>query len=204
MIANPAALYKSMVAKAKIRYERATALAVARELCAALKPVTDRLLVAGSLRRRKGTVGDVEILFVPRFEDRPDPGDLFGKPAHMNLAALTLEEWLATGRLSKRLNANGGSMWGEQNRLAVHVVSGIPVDFFQARAANWWNLVVCRTGSAESNIRICSAALRRGWKWDPYGAGFYDRLTGDLVCRTSSEADVFESLGLRCVEPWER
>lgn len=50
---------------------------VAAELCAALKPVCERLILAGSLRRRKPTVGDVEILYIGKTEVRQDPTDMF-------------------------------------------------------------------------------------------------------------------------------
>jgi DNA polymerase/3'-5' exonuclease PolX len=38
--------------------------------CDALKPVFARLIIAGSLRQRKPTLGDVEVLFTPRLETR--------------------------------------------------------------------------------------------------------------------------------------
>jgi len=56
----------------KRKFPRADALAVAREMCFALEPYSERLAVAGSLRRRKQTVGDVEILFVPRINVEND------------------------------------------------------------------------------------------------------------------------------------
>jgi len=55
---------------AKVKYPRMAALSVAKELCDLLKPVTQRLIVAGSLRRRKEQVGDVEIVFIPKWEHR--------------------------------------------------------------------------------------------------------------------------------------
>ena len=50
----------------KTRFPRAAAIAVARELCEALKPHCERLIVAGSLRRMKQQVGDVEIVYIPK------------------------------------------------------------------------------------------------------------------------------------------
>lgn len=160
---------------AKIRYPRAAALDVARELVAALRPVTLRLVVAGSLRRMKAEVGDVEILFVPRVE--PRKLDLF-HVGPVDLAEEMLEGLVRSGVLSKRLSSAGTTSWGAKNRLAVHVASGIPVDLFTATEGNWWNYLVCRTGPAELNKRIASAAIARGWKWNPYGAGFTNAESG--------------------------
>jgi DNA polymerase/3'-5' exonuclease PolX len=176
---------------------------VARELCAVLKPATAALLVAGSLRRRKPEVGDIEILFIPRLVRRQDPTELFPKEIEHDETELALWKLLADGVLAKRESVTGRTAWGPQNKLAVHVKSGIPVDLFTATRDNWWNLVVCRTGSAEHNVRICEAAQAKGWKWNPYGAGFYDR-HGTLVHRTTTERDVLAAVGLPWREPWER
>lgn len=183
----------------KVKFPYADALAVARELCTALKPVTSRLIVAGSMRRRKEKVGDVEILFVPRFQ--AVPFDLFGTVVQMSMADDALAGLLENGTLAKRLNVNGSEMWGEKNKLARHVASGIPVDLFSATEANWFNYLVCRTGPGPSNIAIASAAQRMGWQWNPYGVGFSrDR----AVHAVGSEREVFEFVGLPYREPWDR
>lgn len=129
----------------KPRYPREAALQVARELCRALKPVTERLIVAGSLRRRATTVGDVEILYIPRTEPRQIDLLTHG-PA--SLADDVLYQLLADGTITRRLNKNGSATWGAANKLAVHTHSGIPVDLFETTEDAWWNYLVCRTGPA--------------------------------------------------------
>lgn len=188
----------------KTRFPRAAALAVAKELCEALKPVTVRLIVAGSLRRRKAEVGDVEILFVPIVASYKTGLFLEDRQA-VSLADECLAGMVRAGILARRKNVNGSEMWGAQNKLALHVASGIPVDLFAATEENWFNYLVCRTGPGESNIRLASAAQAMGWKWNPYGVGF-SRASG-LGCDTramGSEREVFEFVGLPCREPWER
>jgi DNA polymerase/3'-5' exonuclease PolX len=194
----------------KIKFPRAASLGVARRICDVLKLHTEKLIVAGSLRRRKQEVGDVEIVYIPKMASRPDPSDLFGaaesggKSVQINLCDEIINAWVKDGHFSKRPKSDGTFTWGEEIKLAVHNDSGIPVDFFQARPANWFCLLVCRTGSKESNERICNAAIARGWRWNPYGAGFHDRATGELVRTVRSERDVFEAVGLSYKEPWER
>jgi DNA polymerase/3'-5' exonuclease PolX len=196
------------------RFPWERAKAVAKELCDALRPACERmvsgepyLIVAGSMRRRQPEVGDVEILFVPRVENLPDPQNLFPDaplvPVQMTDAIVS--GWVSRWVLKKRQNAAGGYTWGPQNKLAVHIVSGIPVDLFQLTRENWFNGVVCRTGSKESNARIALAAQKRGWQWNPYGAGFYDASDPSrLVKRVGSEREVFEAVGLPFLEPKER
>jgi DNA polymerase/3'-5' exonuclease PolX len=183
----------------KRKYPRADALAVAREMVKWLTPHCERIICAGSLRRRKLEVGDVEILFIPkRLPMRDGLFDIkWFEQTEIAFAAM-----FGGGLIPKRRNSFGSETWGEKNRLAVHVGSGIPVDFFLACEANWFNYLVCRTGSAESNVRIASTAQARGWKWNPFGTGFTDE-EGNLV-RVEAERDVFELLGLPYLEPWKR
>lgn len=184
----------------KPRFPRAVGMRVAAELCAALKPACERLIVAGSLRRQKPTIGDIEILYIAKTALRRLPGDLFAVRA-ASLADEVIEalerEWI----VERRANVNGSRMYGPKNKLMRHRATGLPVDFFAATEANWWNYLVCRTGPAESNIRICMAAQERGWKWNPYGAGFS---RGARLAAMGSEEEVFAFVGLPYAEPKDR
>ena len=150
----------------KPRFPAAVALEVARELCQVLKPCCEWnaaesrpfLCVAGSLRRKRETVGDVEILFVGKWGSVPD--GLFSKDT--DLAEHAIERLIDSGLLAKRLNSRGSEMWGPKNKLAVHVPSGVPVDFFSTRPAFWYNYLVCRTGGADSGCDIAALALFSG------------------------------------------
>lgn len=187
---------------AKPKFQRSIALDVVRELAPLLEPVCERLLVAGSLRRRKAEVGDIELVFIPRTE--PFPVSLF-EIGERSLADPLLEALVRDGVLEKRRNSAGAVAWGQWNKLARHVRTGVPIDFFAATAATWWNYVVCRTGPVSSNVAIATAAQRRGWKWNPYGEGFSRAIgLGREVHPIASEREVFEFDGLPYKEPWER
>lgn len=186
----------------KRKFPRAAAIAVAKEICNVLKPLCDRLVVAGSLRRRKMEVGDVEILYVPKIRMVKPTDDFFAPPAPVNDVDSILISLLHVGILKKRLTMMGSETWGLKNKLAIHVKSGIPVDFFAAAEENWFNYLVCRTGGAQNNVEIASAAQRKGWKWHPYGAGFTDQHGGTHF--VMSEEEVFELAGLKYKQPWER
>lgn len=186
----------------KQKWPAADAQRVADELIEALKPVTLCAIVAGSLRRRKPMVGDVEILYIPKFDTAKLPGEMFPQ-AEQNLADLTIDTLLLSGVLEKRTNANGREMFGEKNKLVRHVASGIPVDLFATTEECWHNYLVCRTGGAETNKAICNAAIARGWKWKPYGEGFTHRESGNTVA-VRCEQDVFKFVGLPWLMPEER
>ncbi len=186
----------------KVTFARAEALAVASEVLEALEDGCHAIVIAGSIRRGKERVGDIELLYVPKIVFRPVEDDLFGDvEAPVSLVDERLDELLAAGVLAKRRNARGVQAWGRANKLAVHVASGIPVDLFATSAECWHNALVCRTGPAESNMRIAAEARRKGWTWKPCGSGF---ATPGGPRRVTSEREVFLSVGLPYCEPEAR
>jgi len=190
---------KPTAPEAKRKFPRADAIATARIIVKEIEHDCVRLVVAGSLRRRKAFVGDVELLYIPKtMQVRNGLFDVLVTP----MVDITLERLVAGGQLAARKTVTGSISWGAKNKLAVHLPCGIPVDFFATSEESWSNYLVCRTGSAESNRRIAMAAQRKGWKWNPYGAGFTDAF-GDAV-PASSEREVFDLVGLPYQEPWER
>lgn len=176
---------------------------VAAEMVAALREACVAVQAAGSVRRRRPHVRDIEVLYVPKVELRPRGGDLFGHPDPRDLADEALDSLLSRGALEKRRNVKGALAWGAKIKLARHVATGIPVDLFATTEASWHNYLVCRTGPAESNVRIAAAARKRGWKWRPYSDGFV-RLDGRERKRVHSEREVFEFVGLPYREPEDR
>ena len=189
----------------KINFPRSEGVAVAREIVRVLEPCCSRLIVAGSLRRRKNEVGDVEILYIPKRVRAVDPSDLFQQTVMVNETDKVIEDLLAKEILTKRLNVNGSETWGPENKLSVHRFSGIPVDLFSTNEACWFNYVVCRTGGADTNTRIATQANKKGWKWNPYGPGFTQLPShGHGKFRVACEQDVFSFVCLPYQEPWER
>lgn len=196
-----------MAAPDKLRFPRAVALAVAQEIIASLTGSTepDRLVIAGSLRRGKAEVGDVEIVFVPQIGI--EKVGLFGDKIAVNFADRAIETLVNSAVLAKRLNKNGCVTWGEKNKLAVHVQTGVPVDLFATSALAWWNYLVCRTGPAELNQRIAGLAIARGWHWAPYEHGFkrVNPATGEIEWHVvAREEDVFSFVGLPYMPPNKR
>ncbi len=182
----------------KPKWPLAEALIVAETLMRVLEHRAERVIIAGSIRRRKEMVGDIELLYIPRYENCQL--DLLSE-GQVNVTDECIDELIACGQLAKRTNAKGSEVWGAKNKLAVHVPTGIPVDLFATDADSWWNYLVCRTGPAESNMRIAQAARQRGWTWNPYQDGFTTP-NGYIHCGT--ERYVFEAVGLPYREPWER
>lgn len=186
----------------KPKFPRSEAIAAAREILALLP--ADRVIVAGSLRRRRPLVGDIEILYIPKIHHCQDPAELLPRTVETNVSDIFIEDVLIRAKrmIRRRENVIGRTTWGPSNKLAVHVRSGIPVDFFATSESAWYNYLVCRTGGAENNVRIASAAQKKGWTWHPYAKGFTD--DQGRVVTVKSERDVFDLVNLPYLEPWER
>jgi len=162
---------------------------VASEILRRLEPACERITIAGSIRRQKPDVGDIELLCIPKFIDGVDQLD-------REIATLVVQ-----GILGFRRNKLGSKVYGPKNKLMVHLPSGLGVDIFSTDEQCWWVSLVVRTGGETTNKRIAMAAIRKGWHLQAYGAGF-STPQGDVICE--SERDVFELVGLRYLEPWER
>ena len=159
------------------------------------------------LFRSKDPVGDVELVYVPKMEPVKlcGPADLFGDQAQTvmaNQVDVVLGMLMDRRVIAPRPNKLGRTAWGDQNKLAVHVASGIPGDLFATTRRAWWGYVVCRTGSADNNTLIASTAKAEGWQWHPYDGHFTDVLGRRHWIET--ERDAFALVGLPYKEPWER
>ena len=162
-----------------------------------LLPACKRIEVAGSIRRGKQDVGDIELLCIPKTTEQTD---LFGESLepenHLNRM---LDELVASGNvLEKRPNRKGHFTYGPQNKLLLHVPTGIPVDVFTADERNWGMSLLVRTGSREFNIRVMRRFRDLGMKGHAYG-GVTDQDGTVIDC--PDEETVFDLLGWRYIAP---
>ena len=150
---------------------------IAAEVIEHLRPYCSRIEVAGSIRRQKATVHDVDIVLIP--------SDAWNLEAEVLGLARPFRPKM-DGEKLKRFDYNGAQ-----------------VDLYYASAETWATLLLIRTGSVESNIRLCSRAKGYfGWHLAASGDGLFDengkRIAGD------TELSIYQALGLKYQEPWER
>lgn len=148
-------------------------------------------------------VGDIEILFVPKLAPNPETffSALMGEPVDMvDMAETVINRLEQDGFLKKRANVRGSFTWGKQNKFAVHVASGIPIDFFATTHEKWFVALVIRTGGKRTNLALTMGANKRGLTLHAYGDGFTDLKSGAHVA-CLSEREVFEIAGVPFSEP---
>lgn len=187
----------------------AVAEPIAEELTILLWPACDRIAVAGSIRRRKAMVADIEIVAVPTIAQVVG-GDLWGTPQEVNLltGAMTgrLVELLAAGEIGLRqvdVHRASGEIEQQTRQGEAYqalVFRGLPVDLFIVRPpADWGVIYALRTGPGDWNTRLvtdCHRYLRRVEGGRVYRSGQY------VPC--PEERDFFAAVGQAWVEPEER
>jgi len=167
----------------KTRIALKEAQAVAQRFVEAIQDVCERAAVAGSVRRQKPTVGDIEIVCIPRHKL-----DLLGDPA----------ESLLSPRL-KRLEREGVLSLGKGGeRYKQMVFEGYPVDLFITTLECWGVNLTIRTGPAEFSKRLM-ISLPSGCRCRE--ARIHD---GAVLLDTPEEEDVLELCGLGWIEPKDR
>ncbi|MDP9405082.1 MAG: DNA polymerase/3'-5' exonuclease PolX [Actinomycetota bacterium] len=157
------------------RVPMANAIAIAEELCARLARLRGvrRVAYAGSLRRMRETVGDVDLLVAA-----DDPA-----PVHAALRACDL----VTGVLAA----------GEA-KTSVLTRAGLQADLRVVHPDAYGAALVYFTGSKAHNVRIRERAVRRGLTLNEYG--LFDRASGERVAGRT-EAEVYGALGMAYVPP---
>ena len=184
-----------MVTKKSRTWALAEAAEVAEDLIRLLGPDCDRIEIAGSVRRCKPNVGDIELLVIPKTAPT-DTLWLDRTPLDKRIL-----EFMVDGILDYRLNKKGIRTYGRLNKLLIHVPSGIGVDLFSTTAENWGMSLVVRTGPAEFCVKMMSRFRALGLKGHAYG-GVEDPLGTQLPCPT--EEEVFRLARCSYIPPEKR
>ncbi len=160
---------------AKERHLLGYILPVAREIEKRLGSLASvrRVSLAGSIRRRKETIGDVDILAA---STRPEE----------------VMEVFATLPGVSRVLARGTT------KTSVVLATGVQVDLRVVEDEHFGAALQYFTGSKEHNIALRKLAIARNWRLNEYG--LVDLASGRVVAG-EDEAGVYRALALPWIEP---
>jgi DNA polymerase/3'-5' exonuclease PolX len=150
---------------------------IADRVKAELSPHCERIEIAGSVRRQKPDVKDIEIVMIPK----PYDVGLFASGI-----ATVIEQWP---------KVKGDLPCKYTQRI---LPEGIKLDIFIAQEVNWGWILALRTGSSDYNIAVLLPRLKQHGYTAKDGL-IYDQ-EGSLV-RVYEEAHIFEMCGLGYVSP---
>lgn len=137
-------------------------------------PGVDRVLPAGSLRRGKDTVGDLDLLVTGEH------------------AAAALDRFVAHPRVHEVLGHGpnkASARWG---------LEGLQVDVRAVPAESFGAAMQYFTGSKEHNVALRQRAQRLGLTLNEYG--LFRIETGERVAG-ATEKEIYRALGLKCIPP---
>jgi DNA polymerase (family 10) len=153
-----------------------TALPVIRQILSLMKKgckTLDTIEVAGSARRWKPTVGDID--FLATASDKQEVLDCF--------VALPMVD---------TVDSRG------ENKTTVRLHNGLQVDLYVLEPKYYVSLLQHFTGSREHNIKLRDRAIKMGLRLNEYG--LHNEKTGEAV-PIETEEDIYRALGLRWMPP---
>lgn len=151
---------------------------IAKKIISQLKkiPGLKKIDIAGSLRRKKPTIGDIDILVVASHPKRVM--ESFTK-------MLDVEKILGKG----------------ETKSSILLDSGIQVDLRVVPAESWGAALMYFTGNKSHNIRLRKVAISKSWKLNEYGIF---RKSDNRKLAGKTEQEMYRKLGLKYLRPEER
>jgi len=149
---------------------------IAAGIVETIKPFCEKVEVAGSIRRKRPEIRDIDIVLIPK----PFSWDLI-------IHRLCYHD-------PSRLIKQGPKL------ATVSLPVGISVDLYVATPETWGVLLLIRTGSKEHNIRLCSLARSKGLMLSAARGVIQD----GKVIASRTEAEIFHALDLPFIEPRQR
>ncbi len=160
-----------------------------------LKPFCDKIQIAGSVRRKRPRVGDIEIVCIPKTVEVPD-------------GLFDVKRERVRGFTQALLDVNIRIIKGNPHTgkyAQIYTTEKIQIDLFMAQHDNWGFIYMIRTGSSEFSQYM-------GKRWTTWG---YKGIDGHLnrldtngkpveVIPTPTEKSFFNLLGLAVVPPTKR
>lgn len=198
------------------RLPLAEAKKVAEELVEEMHPYCDRIAIAGSIRREKEFVNDIEIVAIPKHEERAMKGGLFAigmEKINVLYKDWAIKQkrilWIKPGKLDLEgiiAEHNAGAIQsyeiGAENLYWRGLLpETIKLDLFLTTEEKWAQIFTIRTGSAEFTHALVTHA--NFVRHTPIKDGRVFNY-GRPVEGIKTEKDLFAYLNLEWVEPRQR
>ncbi|MDD5547890.1 MAG: DNA polymerase/3'-5' exonuclease PolX [Candidatus Pacebacteria bacterium] len=148
-------------------------LPVAKSVEIYLKKIkeVEKVMAAGSVRRRKETAGDIDFLAISK------------KPE------IVMEKFVNLPGV-ERIVAHGNT------KSAIKLESGLDMDLRVVPKESYGAALAYFTGSKEHNIVLREIAIKKGWKLNEYGL-----FKGAKQIAGATEEEIYEKLGMDYIEP---
>ncbi len=136
-----------------------------------IKPYVKKIDLAGSIRRRKETIGDIDILAVSNNVE---------KVMNVFTGMKRVEKVLAKG----------------MTKSSIRLKSGVQVDLRVVEKESFGSALQYFTGSKEHNVELRKIAIKKGYKLNEYGL-----FKGEERIAGENEEEVYKALGMQWIPP---
>lgn len=175
----------------KIPYQKA--LSLAECLVDLLKPACERIEIAGSLRRKRPEIGDIEIVCISR---KTEIRDLFG---NVTYGPDAIHDWA-----SMKARLEGWEILKSGERYKQFDIGPMKLDLFITTPERWGITFALRTGDARFSKKLVTPRAQGGflpgWMKVKDGRLFH----WETMLETPEERDFFKKIGLRWIAPENR
>jgi DNA polymerase/3'-5' exonuclease PolX len=190
-----------MTKRFELEYAEMVALAIKHHF----DPFFERLEIAGSIRRRKPTVKDIELVGIPKMREVTLPQtSLFEDPTieRVSRAQEAIDAYNAIEGQSLEFpiqKTSGLTVDGDRMKKLMELPTEVPIDLFLTTQEQWGYIFVLRTGPTQWNYRLVKRCKQVGL-----------RLEGGTVYRgrdslpVFSEEQMFRLARVKWVEPQDR
>lgn len=161
----------SLARKRSKRHLLGHVLPQAEKIVDQLRDHLDKIEAAGSVRRKKETIGDIDILVVSSI-----PENVLRTFTQMNNVVKVIEKGVQSS--------------------SVRLDSGIQVDLRIMEDKSFGSALQYFTGSKDHNIALRKVAIRKGYKLNEYGL-----FKGDSRIAGKTEEEVYNTLNMQWIPP---
>ncbi|MBI3046161.1 MAG: DNA polymerase/3'-5' exonuclease PolX [Candidatus Harrisonbacteria bacterium] len=164
-----------------------------REIEARLKklPGVKKIAVAGSVRRRKDTIGDADILItIDESLPASAPPSRKASDGQSKATAGKIMDYFVSMPEVARVFAHG------ETKSAVKLKNGLDMDLRVLPEESYGSGLNYFTGSKDHNVELRRMAIDKGYKLSEYGL-----FKGKKQIAGRSEEDLYKALGLAYIEP---
>jgi len=166
------------------------ALFIAKQLKSELSPLCERIEIAGSVRRQKPDVGDIELVAIPKMVSN---GDLLGTP----ISAFARYDFIRLGKVLKH----------GQRYIQIALHQQINLDLFLVLPpATWGVIFTLRTGPDTFSRSCVTPRSKRGLlpSYLQVKDGAVRHATTGEIIPTPEEKDFFRVLEMQWIPPDKR
>lgn len=180
------------------------AMTLAEAIQRELGPFSHKCEIAGSIRRARSEVNDIDLVILPRSEACGANG-IGAIKARCRQRCRVIRD--GDQNFICALKLKGGAEF----QLDIFFAHGSESDLLSSTPGNFGSLLLCRTGSKEHNIQIAQRAKAQDMKWNPYqgllagGAWEFEGqdsvYRGGTIIACETEEEIFEALGMKWIAP---